>query len=47
MISLGATTTTGAFYNNLNFITGTTYYYRAFARKGTTIKYGVIKSIVF
>ena len=48
VISKGATTSTGPFYSNLNaLVTGTVYYYRAYARKVTTIKYGVVKSFTY
>lgn len=45
VISKGITTSTGLFYANLTgLISGKTYYYRAFARKGNTLRYGVVKS---
>lgn len=48
LISKGATTVTGPFYSNLNsLVSGTVYYYRAYARKGTTLKYGVVKSFTY
>ena len=48
VISKGATTSTGPYYSNLNgLVTGTVYYYRAYARKGTTLKYGVVKSFTY
>ncbi len=48
VISKGATLSTGPFYTNLNgLVSGTVYYYRAYARKGTTLKYGVVKSFTY
>ena len=49
VISLGATTTAGTFDTNLSsLLTGTTYYYCAYAIKnGNTIKYGAIQSFSF
>lgn len=47
VLSKGPTSVTGFYYTNLpSLISGTTYYYRAFARKGTTIKYGIVKSFI-
>lgn len=48
VISKGIATTTGVYYANLTgLISGTTYYYRAYARKGTTLKYGIVKSFSY
>lgn len=48
VISKGSTSSTGPFYANLNgLVSGTVYYYRAYARKGTTLKYGVVKSFSY
>lgn len=47
ILSQGAITTTGAFFSNLSLTSGTTYYFRAYARKGTTLKYGVIKTFTY
>ncbi len=47
IISHGATTTTGAFFSNLPLTSGTTYYFKAYARKGTTLKYGVVKMFTY
>jgi len=45
VLSKGSATATGVYYTNLpGLISGTTYYYRAYARKGTTLKYGIVKS---
>lgn len=43
----GTPATTGAYFSNLPLTAGKTYYFRAFARKGNTLKYGVVKSIKF
>jgi hypothetical protein len=48
VISKGTATSTGVYYANLTgLISGTTYYYRAYARKGSTLKYGIVKSFSF
>lgn len=47
LLSLGTTSTPGPFYNNLQLVNGTTYYFRAYARKGNSIKYGAIKKIIY
>lgn len=48
IISQGAATVAGQYYSNLTgLVSGTTYYFRAYARKGSTIKYGVVKSFTF
>lgn len=48
VLSKGTASSTGIFYANLPaLISGTTYYYRAFARKGNTIKYGMVKSFSY
>lgn len=48
VISKGTATSTGVYYTNLpGLISGTTYYYRAYARKGTTLKYGIVKSFSY
>jgi hypothetical protein len=47
-ISLGDTNTTGLFYANLNaLISGKTYYFRAYATDGSTIRYGRIIHFTF
>ena len=48
VISQGPATITGQYYSNLSgLVSGTTYYFRAYARKGNTIKYGIVKSFIF
>ncbi len=48
VISQGAASTTGQYYSNLSgLVSGTTYYYKAFARKGNTIKYGIVRSFTY
>lgn len=48
VISKGTISSLGPFYSNLNgLVSGTVYYYRAYARKGTTLKYGVVKSFTY
>ena len=46
-ISLGSSSQIGDFYNNLTLVSGLTYYYRAYAITGNSIKYGLIKKIVY
>ena len=48
VISQGAASAIGQYYSNLTgLVTGITYYFRAYARKGNTIKYGVVKSFTY
>ena len=48
VISKGATGAALIYYTNLlSLIPGTTYYFRAYARKGNTFKYGTVKSFKY
>ena len=48
LISKGIATSTGVFFADLTgLVSGTTYFYRAYARKGNTIKYGVVKILSY
>ncbi len=48
VLSKGVATLAGVYYTNLpSLIPGTTYYYRAYARKGSTMKYGIVKSFSY
>ena len=48
VISKGATGAALIYYSNLSsLIPGTTYYFRAYARKGNTFKYGTVKSFKY
>lgn len=48
VISNGPAPFTGIYYTSLpSLVSLTTYYYRAFARKGTTIKYGIVKFFIY
>ena len=48
IITQGAVSTTGQYYSNLTgLVSGITYYFRAYARKGNTIKYGAVKTFTY